>query len=484
MGQLVEMVRQIGLVDLLDIVLVAALFFAILSWLRVSLPQSASRRIMFAVPAVAVLYILIRIFDLYLLERIFQVLLVVLLIGAVVVFQSDIRRTLDRIIVRYSGRKSEYDEETIDVLTEVATKLADSKTGALIAVKGREPWETHVHGGVRLEGFVSQPLLLGIFEPGTPGHDGAVLVDGAKVVRFAAHLPLAPDLPEISRYGGTRHVAALGLSEECDAFVIVVSEESGTISIAQDGALTEDVSTSRLKERLEDFWNRQYAGEHDVPESWWQRPSVRIASVSVILSFMLWLLIVYSPYVVTRSVMVPVQFTNLPDDWMLDEPVPGQVELILAGSAQVFRRLDIQDLAVTVDLSDPRQGQNEIAVTADLLRLPPGIDLERTDPSVLSVDLERTRSLRLPIRVRMIGILPDTLRLANLRADPESVTVSIGERDDLSLLEVNTSPIDLSEITEDTSIEKRLVPPSDGRLENGTDATVDVLVDVERVVPE
>lgn len=484
MTQIVEMVRQIGLADLLDIVLVAMLIFAILSWLRSSLPPTASRRIIVAVPGVAILYILVRVFHLYLLERIFQLLLVVLLIGAVVVFQSDIRRMLDRLIIRYSGRASEYDEVTIDVLTEVATKLAASKTGALIAIKGREPWDGHVHGGVQLEGLASQPLLLGIFQPDTPGHDGAVMMEGSKVVRFAAHLPLAPDLPEISRYGGTRHVAALGLAEECDAFIIVVSEESGTISIAQDGELTEDVSTSRLKERLETFWNRKYADEREEAQPFWRRPNVRVAIVSLVLAMMLWLLVVYSPYVVTRSVIVPVQFSNLPEDWMLEEPVPSQVEVILAGSAQVFRRLNVQDLAVTVDLSDPQRGQNEIAVTEEQLRLPPGIELQRTNPSVLNVGLDPTKSLRLPVRVRMIGILPDTLRLARLSTDPDSVTVRISESNDAGALEVNTSPIDLSEIGADMTIEKRIVPPDEGRMENGSDATVDVIVDVEPVIPE
>src|SRR5919106_5454924 len=118
----------------------------------------------------------------------------------------------------------------VDTLTEATAHMASLKTGALIAIRGREPWASQIHGGIELGGAVSAPLLYSIFNPDTPGHDGAVLIEDDRLTRFAAHLPLAEELPEVSRYGGTRHAAAVGLSQECDALVIVVSEERGTIS--------------------------------------------------------------------------------------------------------------------------------------------------------------------------------------------------------------------------------------------------------------
>jgi uncharacterized protein (TIGR00159 family) len=478
-AQIADIFRQFGLVDLLDVTLVAGLLFAILSWLHGSLPHAASRRIIVAVPAVLLVYVLIRFFDLYLLEQVFQILLLVLLIGAVVVFQSDIRRMVDRLAVRHSGGEAEPFKATVDMLTESTAKMADEKTGALIAIRGREPWESLISGGIPLNGTVSEPLLLGIFQPDSPGHDGAVLIEGNRVVRFAAHLPLAPDLPKVSRFGGTRHAAALGLSEECDALVIAVSEELGTISAAENGMLTEDISPGELKERLETFWRRQMSPEDGVPTAWWRRAEARVALVSCVLSVLLWFLIVYSPNTIVSSITAPVRFTNLPEDWIIDGSVPTEVEVMLSAPDQVFRRLESEELSITIDLSEPQDGTNEIAISDDHLSLPSGVALERVEPPVLSVDLQRSRSVRLPVNVLQTGMLPDSLRLAGVETDPDSVTVVVREGDVLPRGSVSTSPIDFSRITEDTSLESRLLPPSGARLRDGTTEAVDIRIDVE-----
>lgn len=117
-----------------------------------------------------------------------------------------------------------------------ASKLGEMRTGALIAVKGAEPWDHHMQGGIELGGAISLPLLFSLFDHRTPGHDGALLIEGNRVTKFAVQLPLAPIPPHVIRYGGTRHAAGLGLAEVCDAFIVVVSEERGTISLAHDGA--------------------------------------------------------------------------------------------------------------------------------------------------------------------------------------------------------------------------------------------------------
>lgn len=134
--------------------------------------------------------------------------------------QTDIRRMLDR---AFTGRAPERPQSRlIDTRTEATAHMAAIKMGALIAIRGREPWPSQIHGGIELGGTVSAPLLYGIFNPDTPGHDGAVLIEDDRLTRFAVHLPLAEELPEVSRYGGTRHAAALGLSQECDPSVLSV----------------------------------------------------------------------------------------------------------------------------------------------------------------------------------------------------------------------------------------------------------------------
>jgi DNA integrity scanning protein DisA with diadenylate cyclase activity len=231
--------------DLLDIVLVAAVFHVLIAWLRLSLPRGVARRSLVAAPLTAVVYLLAHVYDLYLLQRVLDGLLLALLVAGVVVYQSDIRRLLERAFTGKAPRRPQ--APLVDTLSAAVTHMASKRMGALIAVRGHESWSAHIRGGVELGGAISEPLLYSIFHTSTPGHDGAVLIDDGRITRFAVHLPLASDMPDVSAHGGTRHTAALGLSQEGDAFVIVVSEERGTISIASTLTTTRPAKTSAMR---------------------------------------------------------------------------------------------------------------------------------------------------------------------------------------------------------------------------------------------
>lgn len=482
MGFLSDISRQVGPIDLLDMGLVSVVIYGILSWLRGSIPESASRRIFVAAPLVALVYILVRVFDLYLLESVVRVLFIVLVITVVVVFQSDIRRMFDRIVTSRFVRPGAQMEETstYDILAEATAKMAEMRIGALIAIKGREPLDTHTHGGIELGGRVTQPLLFGIFHPETPGHDGAVIIDGNRVMRFAVHLPLSPDLPEVSRYGGTRHAAALGLAEESDAMVIVVSEERGTIGVACDGRLEQDVTVSELKAHLETFWSEHYRRIDAAPLAWWRRPNLRTACAAVLLSVLTWLLVVYSPNTVIRTLAVPIEIRNLPEGWALDGELPAEAQVVLSGSEQVFRRLNTSTVAISIDASNPEAGEQEIVITEADLDLPAGIDLNQVDPNVLRMSVRRLRSVRLPVVVQTTGGLGAGLTLSEIRVNPDSVTVLIPEDQATPFSSVQAQPIDLSGIEGDTEVRRRIVLPENASLPSGASSEVEVIVDISR----
>ena len=477
-----DIVRQVGPLDLLDMGLVALVIYGILSWMRGSIPESASRRIFVAAPVAAAIYILVRVFDLYLLETVVRVLFIVFVIAAVVVFQSDIRRMFDRIVTsRVLRRESPMGEtSTYDVLTEAATKMAEMQMGALIAIKGQEPLDTHIHGGIELGGRVTQPLLFGIFHPETPGHDGAVIVDGDLVTRFAAHLPLSPDLPDVSRYGGTRHAAALGLAQESDALVIVVSEERGTVGVARDGELDLDVDISELKKHLEAFWSKHYRRGVPARQVWWRRPNLRTAFFAVLLSVLTWLLVVYSPNTVIRTLAVPVEILNLPDGWVLNGEMPSEARVVLSGSEQVFRRLNTSEVAISIDASQPEQGVQEVVVTEEDLDLPAGINLNDVEPKVLRMHVLRLREVRVPVRVQTTGRLRNGLTLSGLDADPDSVTVMIPEDDRSPLRTVEAQPIDLAGVEGDSDVTRRLILPEGASMPTGATGEVEIHIDVSR----
>src|SRR5690606_28560709 len=140
--------RQFEWIDVLDVLLVTAVIYLLLSWIRGSVPESAARRILVAAPIVAAVYLMIRVFDLYLLERVVQYLFLVLLVVAVVVFQSDIRRMMDRIVSSRRNRESgtSDDATTVDTLASTVADLAEKHVGALIAIRGQEPLDSHIHG--------------------------------------------------------------------------------------------------------------------------------------------------------------------------------------------------------------------------------------------------------------------------------------------------------------------------------------------------
>ncbi len=168
-------------------------------------------------------------------------------IAMIVLFQSEIRRALASI-----GRKGWWgaslrSSESIHEIVLAVEQFAEQKTGALIVLEGEIGLRTFVESGVPLEARISRDLLLSIFQPGLPLHDGAVIVQKDRVAAAACFLPLTTS-PALSRNLGTRHRAAIGITEETDCLAIVVSEETGRISIALSGELTSGISGPVLQE--------------------------------------------------------------------------------------------------------------------------------------------------------------------------------------------------------------------------------------------
>ena len=240
---------EFRITDLVDV-----LFVALLLWAALSFVRRARARIALAGVAIAgALYVLARQLELQLTVWILQGFFAVLVLVIVVVFQEDLRRLFEQIAVWSLRRKSgAAPPDVVDALVGSVRRLVADRTGALIVIPGREPIDRHVAGGIPLDGRLSEPLLLSLFDEHSPGHDGAAVLEGDRVTRFALHLPLSTDASQIG-VGGTRHAAGLGLAERTDALCIVVSEERGTVSIARDGRLTRLAGPEALVAELRRF---------------------------------------------------------------------------------------------------------------------------------------------------------------------------------------------------------------------------------------
>ncbi|MQA89178.1 MAG: hypothetical protein GEU90_02925 [Gemmatimonas sp.] len=470
-----EIADEFRTADLIDLLLVAGLFFLVISWVRSAQSGSAARRLMALVFLYGLVYLAADFFELFLAQTVLGVFFFVVLISLVVVFQGDIRRLLDR-LGSVGLRREERGvplTSPVHLLTEAASHMAEERTGGLIAIRGTDPWEAYLQGGIPLNGQLSRALLDSIFNAESPGHDGALLVEGDRVTRFAVHLPLARRPPPISWSGGTRHTAALGLSEECDALVIVISEERGTISIAEDGQLIELESAVELNERLGEFWRQHYSAKTGEGRRRRRRRRLETGALSLGLAAMVWFLFVYSADTVFRSYRVPIEIRNLPADWRLDTDEVPSALVTLSGSEPAFDRLDPAELAASFDLSDPEDGVNELTITADNLTVPADFDLIAADPP--SVEILASRQLRvlLPVRIRRTGLLPP---IDSLVANPAIVEVMVPSTMGAAPTSIPTEEIDVMRIMEEGTLSVPLVLPDEVRMAPDRSTEVEVKV--------
>jgi diadenylate cyclase len=173
--------------------------------------------------------------------------------AAIVLFQADIRRALTHFgrapFFRYLGRTAEAEEDIVEELVVAATTLAARRIGAIVVLEREVGLRNYIEGGIPLDATVTYDLLASIFQPGSPLHDGAVIIQNDRIAAAACFLPLSVN-PRLSKDLGTRHRAALGLTEENDAVAIVVSEETGSISLVVNGDLERGLTGDRLRASL------------------------------------------------------------------------------------------------------------------------------------------------------------------------------------------------------------------------------------------
>ena len=318
--------------DFFDILIVATIVYGLLVWFK----DTASRFVLGGISLIGIVYILARQFQLYLTAVVLQGFFAIILFALVVIFQEELRRFFERIAtwgrLHKKDRASSHHEEA-EVLVQTAANLAKKKVGALIAIQADDPLDRHLTGGTPLDGLVSESLLESIFDPHSIGHDGAVIIDDGRVVKFGCHLPLSSNA---DKYGnlGLRHTAALGLSERSDAMAIVVSEERGTISVAHKERLEVLKGAAELRLILERFYgervparkgSRRFLG--------WFRKNPLEKGVAVFLALLLWFIFGYQREFVQRDFIVPIEYRNLASEWVIEGPKVTEAKVLLKGPA-------------------------------------------------------------------------------------------------------------------------------------------------------
>jgi uncharacterized protein (TIGR00159 family) len=382
----VPFLAELELSDAVDMAIVAGLLWVGIAWLR----NSRARLALVGLAALGALYLSARGFDLRLTTWLLQGFFAVGALVLVVVFQDDLRRLFERIAVwglrRGTPRPT---RRAQDVLVRACFSLAREKVGALIVLPGKEPLTRHMEGGVALDGQLSDELLASLFDSGSDGHDGAVVVHGDRVTRFACHLPLSTDWSTLAG-GGTRHAAALGLSERSDALCLVVSEERGQVSIAFEGELRSVHGPDELMKVLRGFLaeGRRPKAERGV---WGRVRRVgrrwREGLVATVAAFVLWSVAIPGADVglVTRE--VPIRVGNLPDGYLVEGVDPPVVEVQLEGKRRDLVLASADAVAVEVDAWLVQLGRRTFHVGAEQVVHPEDVRVVGVRPSKIKLSV-------------------------------------------------------------------------------------------------
>jgi diadenylate cyclase len=245
--------------DILDIAILSYVLYRTLLILKGTRAFQSLLGLVF----VGVVYLLSQQLHLYTLNFLLEKFFVYIVLAVIILFQSDIRQGLARAGGRlFKSFAPRPETSMLEDVVRACFALASRRMGALIAIQRTASLDEYVEPALRLDARVSQELLLSIFHPTSPLHDGAAVVQSGRLAAAKVFLPLSLS-KDVSRFFGTRHRAALGLTEETDAVVLIVSEERGTVSLAMAGALTPVGDINELRQRLQEIFA---AKDSDSPE--------------------------------------------------------------------------------------------------------------------------------------------------------------------------------------------------------------------------
>ncbi len=443
-------------VDGLDISVMAVFLCLALVFVQ----RRTSWTILLALFPMVITFIAAKILRMYLTTKVFQMGLTALSVSIVIIFQEDFRRAFESLSSwrLWKRRDSLLSAKVSETLLECLATFGSSKTGALIVIAGRQPLEAYLRAGISVQGQVSGPLLKSIFDPSSPGHDGAVIIINEVLDRFGAHLPLSRNSEATGRLG-TRHAAALGLAEKSDALILVVSEETGTISIARNGQLQAAKSMTAVRDAIRDQFRRLRPLPH---RSVLEIPWARLAA-SFLLSFFLWSVFARPANLGQTVVEVPITFQGLAEAWEVKTLSPAKLKLTLIGAEGSLLAIQPANLPFSLNLAHVKEGQQTFAVTDSQFRLPPRTRLKRIEPAVISVEAYRTIDRSVP--VSLIWLKPEERNPGSSQVQVTPPLISLRIPHALAPPKfLETEPVDGKELRRNGKLKVKLRLPADAQV--------------------
>lgn len=252
---------EVSITDVLEIIIIAFLVYQVMVWIK----NTKAWMLLKGIVVLAVFILIAALLQMHTILWIVNKVATVMATAAVVVFQPELRRGLEKLgekqmisaVVPFDSKdKGRFSDETVDGIVHAVYQMSKVKTGALIVVEQAIQLTEYESTGIQMDCLVSSQVLINIFEHNTPLHDGAIIVRNDRIVAATCYLPLSDNMG-LSKDLGTRHRAAVGMSEVSDALIVVVSEETGKVSVAQGGRLTRGITEEELREQFHAIQNRK-----------------------------------------------------------------------------------------------------------------------------------------------------------------------------------------------------------------------------------
>ena len=436
------MIPSIRIQDVADILIMTVILYQMYSWFR----GTRAIQVLLGLGVVTLIYFATRFLDLYMTSWVLQELGTVLIILIIVVFQTEIRQALYRFSLlrhilldsRQETRHSQFQD-----IAETLFRMAGNRTGALIVFQGNESLHDLMTNGVIIDSEISPQMLESIFYNGAPLHDGAALINNGRIEKAACHLPLSTS-PDVPQHLGTRHRAALGLSERSDAVIVAISEERGEISLVAAGSMRRMNTPTDLILALEALLQ----SEAEKPRIKLQQHffSNMLPKVSLLLGVcVFWVLITTRQGQIT-TVTAPVRLHGVPDNIVLLRTLPEDVTVQIKSMSSLTPPPSKLELTAEVDASKITEGTTALRVNHADISAPSGMIITTVSPASIRVSAEKKLRKKVPVKVSLKGRLPPGLAVSNITCEPDSVDIEGPASQISKISSVETDDIDASQL--------------------------------------
>ncbi len=435
------MIPTIRIQDIADILIMTVILYQMYSWFR----GTRAIQVLIGLGVVTLIYFATRFLDLYMTSWVLQELGTVLIILIIVVFQTEIRQALYRfsLLRHILDSRQETQHSQFQDIAETLFRMAANRTGALIVFQGNESLQDLMTNGVIINSEISPQMLESIFYDGAPLHDGAALINNGRIEKAACHLPLSTN-PAVPQHLGTRHRAALGLSERSDAVTVVISEERGEVSLVTAGSLQRMSTPTDLILKLDTLLHIKT----DKPRITQQQRffSNMLPKASLLLGVcVFWVLITTRQGQIT-TITAPVRLHGVPDDIVLLRTLPEDVTVQIKSMSSLTPPPSKLDLTAEVDASKITEGTTALRVNHSDITAPSGMIITTVSPASIRVSAEKKLRKKVPVKAALKGRLPTGLTFLNVTCEPDSVSIEGPASQISQITSVTTEDIDASQL--------------------------------------